>query len=184
MHKISILVGPNGYGKSFLRKILWQRVEEEINDGRNPANYVADASMERRTGMHSEFGGAGAFLRDVDWNPTSVQTISFANGLMKCEDRFLVFDEIELGMGEETQLGFAKYFNDHIDEVLDKNLGILIITHSRLIIQNIKHDEFFSLDGMSEEEWLNRIPEAIDIEQLNIDSNELFDAIQKRLKKH
>ena len=60
--------------------------------------------------------------------------------------------------------------------------GVLVITHSDRVVRTLKHDAFVNLEGMSEEEWLNREIVPTDFEQLEKESNELFCAIRDRSK--
>jgi hypothetical protein len=57
----------------------------------------------------------------------------------------------------------------------------MIITHSKHIVRNLKHDYFVNLEGMTEEQWLNREIKATNIEEFREYASGLFRAIQDRI---
>ena len=83
-------------------------------------------------------------------------------------------------MGEELQLGIADYLNDEIAKVKALGKGCLVICHSRLIAKNVVHDNFINMEGMSEDEWLNRVPKKISIEEFKEFSSKLFETVRDR----
>lgn len=176
MHKLTVLTGSNGSGKSVLRQLMSQRVQED-----NQKNKVASISMSLRT------GGSGitrAFTSDTPWNSTGQNTYNFVITLFKSsKGRFLVVDEVEIGLAEEMQLSIINYIQDFWTEHKDEYLGLLVITHSRFIVNNLQADEFVNMDGMTKDEWLNREIKPVDFEQFEHDSLMLFRAIDKRNKK-
>ena len=86
----------------------------------------------------------------------------------------MVVDEFEIGCSEETILALVLFINERVKELLDKKkiIGAMIITHSRLGVKNLVHDDFINLDGLTKEEWLNRKVIPTDLEKLK--ENELF----------
>lgn len=170
--KITILTGSNGSGKSLLRKLIGSSLTKN-----NKLVKVASVSMERRAGLNLD-GAMGAFTKDAEWEPTSRETIKLINGLLSQQERFIVIDEAEIGMGDELVLGLVNMLN----EKLNKNpLGALIITHSRVIVENLKHDHFINLNGMKHKEWLTREIVPMDIETLYEQSNLIFREVQNRI---
>ena len=184
-HHTTIITGSNGSGKSVIRKSIRGKIEKEIGEeevtriGKN--RLIASLSMERRT---SNDGIMNIFNSDTPWTPTSENTFHFIRGLLdNSNDCYVVLDEPEIGMSEEMQLLLCSYFNDRLAGL--RSLGVLIITHSRTIVKNILHDQFINLDGMTEDQWINRIPQvpAYTIEEFEEASHQLFLAIQKAKKK-
>ena len=184
-HHTTIITGSNGSGKSVIRKSIRGKIEKEIGEeevtriGKN--RLIASLSMERRT---SNDGIMNIFNSDTPWTPTSENTFHFIRGLIdNSNDCYVVLDEPEIGMSEEMQLLLCSYFNDRLAGL--RSLGVLIITHSRTIVKNILHDQFINLDGMTEDQWINRIPQvpAYTIEEFEEASHQLFLAIQKAKKK-
>ena len=187
--KVTILTGGNGKGKSLIRKQLWQNFQDRINDGRPVNKYVSDVSMQRRTGLHSELGGMGVFLRDQPEDPTSVTTYHFIDGIINrrmMDDkwkRYIVIDESEIGMSEEFQVSIARFLNDHKEKILNDNLGMMVITHSKTIVRELDSDAFVNIEGLTKEQWLMRRIEPLDIQKAADEAHELFLAILERTKK-
>ena len=175
--KISILTGSNSSGKSLIRKIMIQSIAAQLNC--EPKNgLVISTSQERRTTNNPNFGALSGSMLDDGWVATSTSTVRQINGVInqgqKC---FVIIDEPEIGMGEELQLGLCEYLNEKFQTLTG---GILIITHSKHIVKNLKHDLFFNIDGMTEEEWLNRIPKPKNIAEFEKEATDLFVAIRDR----
>lgn len=175
----TVVTGGNGLGKSFIRKCVSQGISKQLNK----KVIAADISMERRTGSHPELGGMGAFLRDMDSNPTSYETFNFLNALIVQKNRYLVIDEPEIGMSKESQLTVAHILNNNINRIIEESYGLMIITHSELIVQNINFPfEFINLDGfLTVDEWVNRDIIPTDVEVLRKNSIAISKEIQKRL---
>ena len=110
-------------------------------------------------------GGLGVMLRDDGETPTSVETYSSIKKAIKSVgDHFLCLDEIEIGCSEETTLAMVKFLNENLPK---DSLGILIITHSRQVVQSLNHDHFFNLDGFdTKEEWLDRDVHPLSLDEL------------------
>lgn len=99
------------------------------------------------------------------------------------ENRFIVIDELEIGMSREVQVGTCMMLNEKFEEIKDKLYGVLVITHSEDVVRNLKHDNFINIEGMSEEEWLNREIVPVNPSVLSKWAMELFKAVQNRTKK-
>ena len=160
---------------------MWQGIKSQLGITERKS-VVSDCSMERRTGIHSHLGGLGVALRDNEATPTSINTYEFIRGLVGCCDRFLVIDEPEIGMSEESQLGLANYLNKIKDDTLSRNYGLLVITHSRTLVANVESDYFINIEGLTKDEWLNRVIIPTDFEIVKEDAFSLFKALAKRLK--
>ena len=179
--KLTILTGSNGAGKSVIRKILPTRVQKKL--GKNtPEGLVSSLSLMTRAGLNTMSGIN--FLRDSEWTSTGDNTVNLLRSIIRHEERFIILDEVELGMGEELQLSIANYINSVKDEVLKKSYGLLVITHSRIIAKTLKEDAFFNIDGIeTKEEWLNREIVPTDLDQFEEDCDDLFVAIRDRSEK-
>lgn len=180
--KLTILTGSNGSGKSVIRKLLPTRIQEKLGKDR-PERLVSSLSFMSRAGLNSMCGIN--FLRDSEWTSTGDNTVHLLKSIINHDERFIVLDEVELGMGEELQLSIANYINSIKDEVLKKSYGLLVITHSRIVAKTLKEDAFFNIDGIeTKEEWLNREIVPTDLDQFEEDCDELFVAIRDRSKKN
>lgn len=160
--KITVLTGENATGKSLLRKLLWSSVEKQAGERIK----IADSSMQRRTERHAEFSALGFLLNDDPQDATSYSSIHFIKGALKQSGRFIVLDEPEVGMSENVRLGLAAWLDRMLPEAMERNRGVLVITHSKDIVRNMRHDNFVNLQGLSEQEWLSREPEPEDIDEL------------------
>ena len=147
--KLTILTGSNGSGKSVIRKLLPTRIQKKLGKD-SPQGLVSSLSFMSRAGLNSIFGIN--FLRDSEWTSTGDNTVHLLKTIINHDERFIVLDEVELGMGEELQLSIANYINSIKDEVLKKSYGLLVITHSRIVAKTLKEDAFFNIDGIETKE--------------------------------
>lgn len=179
--KLTILTGSNGSGKSVIRKLLPTRIQEKLGKD-SPERLVSSLSFMSRCALNSMCGIN--FLRDSEWTSTGDNTVHLLKSIIHHDERYIVLDEVELGMGEELQLATANYINSVKDEVLKKSYGLLVITHSRIVAKTLKEDAFFNIDGINtKEEWLNRKVVPTDLDQFQKDCDDLFVAIRDRSKK-
>lgn len=177
--KITILTGPNGYGKSLLRKII----QMETPEGKKLK--TASVSMSQRTNANHDFGALSGMMMDTKDDATSNHTSYIIESLLKSNDeKYIVIDEPEIGMGKEVLLGLINNIQSDIAKRKDENRfhGMLIITHSEFLIDNFQYDNFVNLEGMTYDEWKNRKIEAIDPKELKMWCLELWRAIEKRIR--
>jgi hypothetical protein len=170
---ISMLTGSNGSGKSLIRRQLNFRDELRNRTG----NKVVHVSMSLRTQDHGVYN---VFYRDTDWYPTSVNTINLIDAASKSvHGGYLVLDEIEVGCSEETLMGIVAWLNENLRQrVKDTTVGCMVITHSRYVVEHLKFDHWFNLDGYeTPEEWINRKVVPVDLEKLRKDSHALFQLV-------
>lgn len=192
--KTTILTGRNGSGKSVVRKILPSYIAKLA--GCDPSHCVASVSMQGRTELRSDFGAMAAIGHDAPDEPTSVASYRNVRRLFRTflsppstsaggERRFLVVDEPEIGCSDEAVLGLANYINSFNAAFHDRSkcLGLLVITHSRLLVRHTSHDAFLNLDELDEDAWLNREVKPLDFSQLEAFSSGLYKAIDARSKK-
>lgn len=175
LDNITILTGRNAGGKSLVRKLLRQNVMDKTGKSKV---FIPHASQEVRTKSNPEMGGLSSMAHDLEWLATSDNTISTIDKVIVDNADYIIIDEPEIGIGEELQLGLADYINE---KLRDRKCGVLIITHSRTSVKNIKHDNFINLEGMTEDEWLNRTPEKISVEDFKKFSSGLFIAVRDRI---
>ena len=187
--KITILTGGNATGKSVIRKILNAHLSKELDK----KNVTSSISMQLRTRGNSSLLGTGldSMHSDMEWESTGEHSLDLLCGLLKTNaskemadenKRYIVLDEVETGMSKEVLLGVCNMLNSEMDSILKNTYGILIITHSEDVVRNVKHDAFFNIDGMTEEEWLNREIVPVTPDEIKNWSNALYRAINKRKK--
>lgn len=183
LNKVTVLTGKNGSGKSLVRKLVGVYLNKRLKlpeDNR----IVAQTSLQQRTESRPEFGALSSAMHDSSDMPTSYETFNKIEALLKiCSDahkRFIVIDEPEIGMGEEMIAALVIYLNKAFKKLPKGCLGVLIITHNRYIVENLK-SEFINLEGMNRKEWLTREIVPTNIEVFQEESLGLFRAIQKRI---
>lgn len=180
-NEVTILTGRNAGGKSLLRKQLPFFIAEAV--GKEPKKVlIPHASQELRTASQPSMGALSGMAHDLEWLATSDSTIDCIEKVFKHGEKadFIVIDEPEIGLGEELQLGLIDYLNEETAKLKEMGKGCLIICHSRLIAKNLNHDNFVNLEGMSEDEWINRVPEKISVEDFKKFANDLFRAVRDR----
>jgi type II secretory pathway predicted ATPase ExeA len=180
--KITLLTGSNGSGKSLIRKQMVLKISTKLGLEGKDRNCVASTSMELRTKSRPEFGGFSGIMRDTEWMPTSNQTLRQIKGLLETKDRYLVIDEPEIGMGEETVIALVNFFNKEFKKLDKSILGVMVITHNRYIVENLKIDKFLNTDGIeTAQDWLDRELVPTDLDALG--ENKLFFAVRDRTNK-
>lgn len=178
--EVFVLTGENGTGKSLIRKVLHQQLKE--TDGEDVK--IAALSMDLRAGL-GDGTGSRAFIADVDWTCTSENSFHNLKGILKsATDRFIVIDEPEVGMSDSLQASIGVWLSEKLQEVITRNKGVLIITHSKHLVRNLNINHVFvNMQGKSEEEWLIEKPQLIDLEEYEAKNDALFKLLQKHLKK-
>lgn len=180
--KVTILTGSNASGKSVIRKCLSPRIAKKLSLDETK-NVISELSFMTRAG-NNIYSGVN-FLRDSAWTSTGQNTAELLMSILNTENRYIVLDEPELGMGEELQLTIANYINEHKDKVLEKNYGLMVITHSRVIANALKEDIFINIDNPSwtKTDWLNRKINPIDFKSFQEKSDKIFEEIRDRTNK-
>ena len=184
-HEITILTGGNGRGKSLIRKQMPFVVKKMFNlDDNQMKHSVKAVSMQTRTESRPDFGALSSAMHDWPTTPTSISTFRLIENVLDyTDDNFIVLDEIEIGMSAESIAGVCKFLNKRFEEIdSQKCYGVLVITHSDRVVRTLKHDAFLNIEGLSEEQWLNREIVPTDFETLDKEATELFRAIQDRSK--
>ena len=180
-NEVTILTGRNAGGKSLIRKQLIFQIASAVGKDYKKTS-IPHASQELRTASQPSMGALSGMAHDLEWLATSDNTLSTLEHVFAHREKadYIVIDEPEIGMGEELQLGIADYLNDEIAKVKALGKGCLVICHSRLIAKNVVHDNFINMEGMSEDEWLNRVPKKISIEEFKEFSSKLFETVRDR----
>lgn len=206
--KVTILTGSNGGGKSMIRQQYSMKFQKET--GRKSKTI----SMQLRTSCNSEWGAMASAMLDNEWSPTSANTIHLINGAFRAagiydvpepgeikaipETGYLVLDEPEIGMSEETVLALSEWLQTIIPALEKLRIGLMIITHSKLLVENmwymlpggyshkyIEHDriDFVNLDGLSINEYTDSNHRLVPSDLKLINANYMFNAIDERMHK-
>lgn len=148
---ILLVTGDNASGKSLFRRVL--------------ATYYQKQQLETIT-LSQQARSQSGLPRAViygDEEDEATGAIS-ANALSKSfhqrtKPYVLIFDEPEIGMGEEAQLGAAIFLQQHCSNLPQNCEGIVLFTHSRILISSLKHMTHFIWlhhPNHSVNDWLNR----------------------------
>jgi hypothetical protein len=181
---VSLLTGSNGSGKSLIRSQLtftFAKQDGKLKDGKIEKGYrpIASISMQLRTSSNPEWSALSSIMQDTSWVPTSSNTFHLIEGVLKTE-KFIIIDEPEIGMSDETVMGLVDHLNGFIDNKPD--VGLMVITHNRYIVENLHSTHFFNCDGFyTKEDWLNRKLVKTDLKKL--EENKLFFYIRDLNKK-
>ena len=188
--KLTVLVGPNGVGKSLIRKQLGVRFHDKYPKDRG---IVKQVSMQLRTELRSEWGALACAAHDSEYEPTSMSTYDLIKRVFGAVEEskrtYLVIDEPDIGMSLESQLGIASYMKEMYDSHIDKLLGMLVITHSADIVKYLVENgadflyvgyNFVSFDY---DAWVNREVIPTDFGWLDEWSSALFKRVRDRSKR-
>ena len=99
---------------------------------------------------------------------------------------YFIIDEPEIGMSEESQLGIANLLKAPMPYILDNSYGLILITHSRIIVETFKDSADFhylglSKAGMDVDSWLSRKLIPTDFLFLEDWSHRLYERLNKRM---
>ena len=174
--KLTILTGGNATGKSLIQTqmqfMLSTQFDVNIKVARKMIRHI---SMNTRTQNRPELGALSGVGHDLTWIATSQNTLSIIDKMFKSINdnvKYLIFDEPEIGCSDETTYAIALYLNKKIKELNNKNVGVLLITHSKYMVTHFNHDVFINIEEMSEQEWLTRKITPTNLELLA--ENKLF----------
>lgn len=204
-----ILTGTNGGGKSLIRSQFGLKYQKDIDN--NPTKRKCKSiSMQLRTSSNSEWGAFSSAMHDNESTPTSLNTFQLIEGVFKAaglfkenvpgtvrpysDTGFIIIDEPEIGLSEEMILALCGYLLEMIPKLKDEKIGLMIITHSRLVVEMMsyvppgiysaseweKEMKFINLDGLSRIAYLERnvVPANLDL----LRANYLFDAVRNRMR--
>lgn len=204
-----ILTGTNGGGKSLIRSQFGLKYQKDIDNNPNKRK-CKSISMQLRTSTNSSWGALSAAMLDNDATPTSLNTFQLIEGVFKAagifkehepgtirmysDTGFIIIDEPEIGLSEEMVLALCGYLLEIIPKLQDEKIGMMIITHSRLVVETMsyippttytvaeweKEMKFINLDGLSRIAYLERnvVPANLDL----LRANYLFDAVRNRMR--
>jgi hypothetical protein len=152
---VACITGSNASGKSLLRRVIRYSLKQSSIE-------VIHLSQEgRATG-----GIARAFLYGAeDWESTGSITCNsligaFRTSRAKTKPHIILFDEPEIGLSEEAELGAAQFVRAELQDVPPHLSGVVLMTHSRhfvSVLRDVQGFKFLNLgDRLSVDEWVNR----------------------------
>lgn len=181
-----IVVGQNGAGKSMLRRMI------KVGAQRRKI-HTMDFSQEGRTKSGEELGFIKSLLYgNEEWESTGYISLRiFQKAFKQCPGRsyLIIWDEPEIGLSEESQLGVVQLIKEQLTEQRDELLiGCVFMTHSRLFVQQFLDYPklaFVDMDGKFDtaEQWVNRKVKPANLQKVCDRGSRRFQKIAKMLKK-
>ncbi len=86
-------------------------------------------------------------------------------------------------MSKEVQLGMIEFIKSKISSLKaeGKFHGLLLITHSEFLVENLGYDIFLNMEGLTFDQWKNRVPVAVNPKDLSNWCHKLYLAIENRI---
>ena len=178
---ILVVTGQNAAGKSLLRRYLQMTLKRDYE------MEVIHLSQEGR----STGGIERAFIYGSEgYESTGAMTAkTFIVGMKTMRKRerphVVIWDEPEIGMGDELQLGTANWFCSQLEDWPEHLQGIVLLTHSRYFVRRVMEfpgARWLSLDGIkTPEAWLDREIVPVDPETVLKTGHERFRRVSKIL---
>lgn len=114
-NRLTVVVGVNGTGKSLIRKQLNIRLIKDYDEHRNMVRHI---SQQLRTELRSDMGALACIGMDSPTDPTSISSYDLINSVMnydmESKKYYIVLDEAEIGMSEESILGLLNYLDSKV----------------------------------------------------------------------
>lgn len=147
-----LITGDNACGKSLLRRML------------NASLRKVDISVIHlsQQGRSTEgFGRAMIYGSEADEATGVISAKVIVNGFKQNRDKpyILLYDEPEIGMGEEAQMGIAQFFRESFKQLPLNCEGVILFTHSRILVSGLADCmQFIHLGNQYQTagEWLRR----------------------------
>ena len=176
-----VITGQNASGKSFIRRLLSAACKIEGIE-------AMALSMEQRT----QSGVMSAMIYgDETHEATGVLSgdliyTGWKSARLRTRKHILLFDEPELGMGEELQHAACNHIVDQIADWHELLQGVVIMTHSRIFAERMVNEcnaTFRNMDGHSLDSWLHRdVRNGPTLEELREISYEQYQKIHKAIE--
>lgn len=155
--RIAIVTGPNASGKSIVRRLFSYKCEQA-----NIAKMHFSQQARSTSGFQRAFVYGGSEDEDATGQISCNAIVAAFRNMRKWEQEHVaIYDEPELGLSEEVQLGVAEFMRDQFQDWPPKCLGFIVMTHSRYIVRALKdlpETAFVNLGGQynTADEWLAR----------------------------
>ena len=187
-YDVIVITGENASGKSLVRRLFTQNLS---------LTYKIDKMMFSQE--HRTSGGIpnAMIYGTEDYESTgAISAKVIVGGFRNCElrddkdgDVVLIYDEPEIGLGEEAQLGVGVYMRNKMqNECPDKLMALIVFTHSKHIVSELmqitgKKLLFVNLtyNNMTSSEWINRVIKPITPDEVNDKGHEKYHEIQQAI---
>ena len=179
--RVLVIVGQNAAGKSFLRRWIQSRLREDKVE-------VIALSHELRTreGMHRAF----IYGDEHSQSTGAISAHTFIAGVRTIKSRenphVVIWDEPEIGMGEELQIGTANWLCEQLNDWPEHTTGVILLSHSRHFVRRAMQfpkAKWYSMDGYATaDEWLNRELVPVGPKEVQDMGNDRWSRVNKILK--
>jgi len=152
---ILVVTGKNAAGKSFLRRWFCMMLKDE----------KIEAIHLSQQGRASEgFVRAFVYGDESDHSTGAISAHTFIAGMNTSKNRttphVLIWDEPEIGMGDELQIGTADWLFSQLVVWPQQLNGVILLTHSRYFVERammFPGAKFMNLDGhRTAKAWMER----------------------------
>jgi hypothetical protein len=188
--KLWLVLGPNGGGKSFFRRIVQTGIRRFL-EGVD----MIHLSMEGRSGgsmeAHSGFVRVALYGNERDRSTGECSGITLRKAIRNCQlkesPHALYWDEPDIGMSEGVAAGAGIVIREFIEELPELTRAVFITTHSRPLLRQLEtlHPNYLHLgrvDGPeSLEAFLSAPVTPVLPEELKAEATARFRAISRLL---
>lgn len=180
--RVLVVTGDNAAGKSLFRRLL------TVFLGKRKVEVIHLSQQGRAT---AGFQRAMIYGSEDDEATGAISAHTLLTGFKtsraRDKDHVLIYDEPEIGMSEEVQLGAGYFIVQQLADFPPKLRGLVIMTHSRHIVSAAMRCDgakFVNLGGKykTAEEWLNRPLRPVNIEDVKKAGHENWQKFSKLLK--
>jgi hypothetical protein len=132
--RFAVVTGENASGKSFLVRTLAHRMRED-----RPRLEVMAVTMN----MRSRGGMERAFIWGDEGRDSTgrLSVKAVIGGLKTCRERdhdhVLILDEPDIGLAEGYAGALGEYVAAFVDEMPERTLGLIVVTHSRPLVRSL-----------------------------------------------
>jgi hypothetical protein len=181
---ILVVTGKNAAGKSLLRR--WIQVAMKRHHDNTEVIHLSQQGR-----AMEGIGRAFIYGSEDDESTGAISCNTFIGGMRTMIGRekphAVIWDEPEIGMGEELQMGTADWLCEQLEDWPKQTLGVVLLTHSHHFVRRAMQFpgvKWLSMDGYATaDEWLNRDIVPIGPEEVRDMGHERWSRVSKILKK-
>jgi hypothetical protein len=189
--RVLVITGENASGKSLFRRAYTFYISKITHSDENIE--IIPLSMEARAagGIRRLFLYGGSEEEDATGALTAKNIRSgWTTSRERETPHIIIWDEPEIGLSEESQLSIARFIQKQCEEWPTHLLGVIFMTHSRILVQELMKIEgsaFLNLGGehITADSWLTReiVPRDIeDVIKANRTNNFMVSKILRDIK--
>jgi type II secretory pathway predicted ATPase ExeA len=178
---VLVITGKNASGKSFLRRFMCMKLKQ----AKIEAMHLSQQGRSTEGVMRCFVYGS-----EDDESTGAISAKTFKTGMSTSRSRTtahaIIWDEPEIGMGEELQVGSADWLFEQLADWPKHLRGIILLTHSRIFVKRAMEfsgAKWVNLDGYkTPEDWFNRKIVPVNPEEFSALAVEKWRRLCKMLK--